>query len=171
MYKVELADRLYGAYPHELDGGRRQRIGVALALALDPEFIVCDEPVSALDVSVQAQILNLLKDLQEALGLTYLFITHDMSVEKHMSEQIVEMAPAEALFEKQLHSYTQALISSIPLLEPGGWQDDTVLKGELSSPVDPRPGCRFAPRCSLVKEYCLQQDPLYCTVQDSSSIF
>jgi peptide/nickel transport system ATP-binding protein len=167
MSKVELADRLYGTYPHELDGGRRQRIGVARALALDPEFIVCDEPVSALDVSVQAQILNLLKDLQDALGLTYLFITHDMSVVKHMSEQIavmylgqiVETAPSDALFEKQLHPYTQALISSIPLLEPGGWKDDTVLKGELSSPVDPKPGCRFAPRCSLVKEYCLHQDP------------
>jgi len=166
MEKVELADRLYGAYPHELDGGRRQRIGIARALSLHPQFIVCDEPVSALDVSVQAQILNLLKDLQEELGLTYLFITHDMSVVKHMSNtiavmylgQIVEMAPAEALFQKQLHPYTQALISAIPLLEPGGWKDEKALKGELSSPIDPAPGCRFAPRCPLAMEQCLRQD-------------
>lgn len=167
MEKVELADRLYGAYPHELDGGRRQRIGIARALSLHPQFIVCDEPVSALDVSVQAQILNLLKDLQEELGLTYLFITHDMSVVKHMSDmiavmylgQIVEMAPAEVLFQKQLHPYTQALIAAIPLLEPGGWKEEEALKGELSSPIDPSPGCRFAPRCPLVMETCLRQDP------------
>ena len=166
MEKVELADRLYGSYPHELDGGRRQRVGIARALSLHPQFIVCDEPVSALDVSVQAQILNLLKDLQEELGLTYLFITHDMSVVKHMSDtiavmylgQIVEMAPAEALFEKQLHPYTQALIRAIPLLEPGGWKDEGALKGELSSPLDPSPGCRFAPRCPLVTERCLGYD-------------
>ena len=167
METVELADRLYNAYPHELDGGRRQRIGIARALALEPKFLVCDEPVSALDVSVQAQILNLMQDLQAKLGLTYLFVTHDMSVVRHISDdivvmylgQMVEKAPSEELFRKQLHPYTQALIGAIPSLTPGDARDDAVLKGEINSPIDPKPGCRFAARCPFVRERCTERDP------------
>jgi len=167
METVELADRLYNAYPHELDGGRRQRIGIARALALEPKFLVCDEPVSALDVSVQAQILNLMQDLQKKLGLTYLFVTHDMSVVRHISDaitvmylgQMVEKAPSEELFLKQLHPYTKALIAAIPSLSPGGGNDAAVLKGEISSPIDPKPGCRFAPRCPYARDRCTESDP------------
>ncbi len=167
MEVVELADRLYSAYPHELDGGRRQRIGIARALALEPKFIVCDEPVSALDVSVQAQILNLMQDLQDRLGLTYLFVTHDMSVVKHISDeiavmylgQLVEKAPAKALFRKQLHPYTKALISAIPVLDPRARAEQIILKGEIGSPIEPRPGCRFAARCPHARERCLESDP------------
>ena len=167
MDTVELADRLYNAYPHELDGGRRQRIGIARALALEPKFLVCDEPVSALDVSVQAQILNLMQDLQAKLGLTYLFVTHDMSVVRHISDdivvmylgQMVEKAPSEELFLKQLHPYTKALIAAIPSLSPGGGKDEVVLKGEINSPIDPKPGCRFAPRCLYAQDRCLEKDP------------
>jgi len=167
METVELADRLYNAYPHELDGGRRQRIGIARALALEPKFIVCDEPVSALDVSVQAQILNLMQDLQAKLGLTYLFVTHDMSVVRHISDditvmylgQMVEKAPSEELFVRQLHPYSKALIAAIPSLVPGNDGDETVLKGEINSPIDPRPGCRFAPRCPYVQDRCAERDP------------
>jgi peptide/nickel transport system ATP-binding protein len=167
MEVVELADRLYGAYPHELDGGRRQRIGIARALALEPKFIVCDEPVSALDVSVQAQILNLMQDLQDRLGLTYLFVTHDMSVVKHISDeiavmylgQIVERAPARDLFRRQLHPYTRALISAIPVLDAGGRGEQIILKGEIGSPIEPKPGCRFAPRCPHAQDRCIAADP------------
>ncbi len=167
METVELADRLYNAYPHELDGGRRQRIGIARALALEPKFLVCDEPVSALDVSVQAQILNLMQDLQRKLGLTYLFVTHDMSVVRHISDditvmylgQMVEKAPSEELFLKQLHPYTKALIAAIPSLSPGEWNDEAVLKGEINSPIDPRPGCRFVPRCPYARDRCSEGDP------------
>lgn len=168
METVELADRLYGAYPHELDGGRRQRIGIARALALDPKFLVCDEPVSALDVSVRAQILNLMQDLQDKLGLTYMFITHDMSVVKHISDnimvmylgQVVEMSPSKELFKKQLHPYTKALISAIPLIDPGLEGEQIILKGEIGSPIDPKPGCRFAPRCPHADERCEKRDPV-----------
>jgi peptide/nickel transport system ATP-binding protein len=167
MEVVELSDRLYGAYPHELDGGRRQRIGIARAMALEPAFIVCDEPVSALDVSVQAQILNLMQDLQERLGLTYMFVTHDMSVVKHISDeiavmylgQLVEKAPARALFERQLHPYTRALISAIPVMDPRLRREQIILKGEIGSPVEPRPGCRFGARCPYVQDRCLAADP------------
>lgn len=167
METVELADRLYDAYPHELDGGRRQRIGVARALALEPKFLVCDEPVSALDVSVQAQILNLMQDLQDKLGLTYLFVTHDMSVVKHISDdivvmylgQIVEMAPSKALFARQAHPYTKALMSAIPRLDPDAASEQILLKGEIGSPIDPEPGCRFAPRCPYAVEACSIADP------------
>ena len=167
METVELADRLYGAYPHELDGGRRQRIGVARALALEPKFVVCDEPVSALDVSVQAQILNLMQDLQDRLGLTYMFVTHDMSVVKHISDdiavmylgQIVEMSPAKELFKKQVHPYTRALISAIPAIDPAERRDQIILKGEIGSPIEPKPGCRFAPRCPFAEERCAISDP------------
>jgi peptide/nickel transport system ATP-binding protein len=167
MATVGLADRLYDAYPHELDGGRRQRIGIARALALDPEFIVCDEPVSALDVSIQAQILNLLMDLQDKLGLTYLFITHDLSVVKHISDeivimymgQIVERGPTEELFAKPIHPYGRALLSAIPIPKLNARKERIILKSEVSSPIEPKPGCRFAPRCIHVQPECGVADP------------
>lgn len=158
MDTVGLAEHLRNTYPHELDGGRRQRIGVARALALEPEFIVCDEPVSALDVSIQAQILNLLMDLQEQMNLTYVFITHDMSVVKHIADDIcvmylgqcVECAPADELFEKPLHPYTQALLKAIPVPRLGKEKVCAeVIHGELTSPINPKPGCRFSVRCQM----------------------
>lgn len=168
MKTVGLADRLYDAYPHELDGGRRQRIGIARALALEPEFIVCDEPVSALDVSIQAQILNLLMDLQEKFGLTYLFITHDLSVVKHISDdivimylgQIVERANTDELFAHPIHPYSQALLSAIPIPKLNARKERVILKSEVSSPINPKPGCRFAPRCSYAKPACSTNDPV-----------
>lgn len=154
--------RLRMSYPHELDGGRRQRVGIARALALKPKFIVCDEPVSALDVSIQAQILNLLMDLQETRGLTYLFITHDMSVVKHISNQIcvmylgqmVEKCPKEELFVNPLHPYTKALLSAIPTTDIHNQRQRIPLKGEIKSPIDPGPGCRFVSRCVYATEAC-----------------
>ena len=166
MDTVGLASRFENAYPHELDGGRRQRIGIARALAVEPKFIVCDEPVSALDVSIQAQILNLLMDLQENMGLTYMFITHDLSVVKHISNEIAVMYPgqcvervaSERLFENPLHPYTKALLSAIPIpkLMPRE-RGAGVIKGEVSNPIDPKPGCRFAARCPLASARC-QED-------------
>ncbi len=167
MDVVGLARRFVNAYPHELDGGRRQRIGIARALAVNPEFIVCDEPVSALDVSIQAQILNLLMDLQENMGLTYMFVTHDLSVVKHISNEIavmylgqcVEKAPADELFAAPRHPYTKALLSAVPkpsLRAKGALQN--VIKGEVSNPVNPKPGCRFAARCEHACEACTRQD-------------
>lgn len=163
---VGLSPRLVNSYPHELDGGRRQRIGIARTLALDPKFIVCDEPVSALDVSIQAQILNLMQDLQDEFGLTYLFITHDLSVVKHLSNtiavmylgQVVEHAPSLQLFEKPLHPYTQALLSAIPVPDPDYEVNRVLLQGELTSPVDPIPGCRFAKRCPYAYDACRKAD-------------
>ena len=164
MDTVGIARRLAGSYPHELDGGRRQRIGVARALALNPKFIVCDEPVSALDVSIQAQILNLLMDLQEDMGLTYMFITHDLSVVKHISTEImvmymgncVEKAPAKELFENPVHPYTKALLSAIPIPDISmRTKKIQPIRGEVTSPIDPAPGCRFAPRCDYCKENCV----------------
>lgn len=167
METVGLAERLADAYPHELDGGRRQRIGVARALALNPKFIVCDEPVSALDVSIQAQILNLLMDLQEERKLTYMFITHDLSVVKHISNQIavmylgkcVELCSSKELFANPLHPYTKALLSAIPVpnLSMRG-KKMHVIKGEVTNPINPKPGCRFAPRCPLASEECRAGD-------------
>lgn len=167
MDTVGLARRLADSYPHELDGGRRQRIGIARALALEPKFIVCDEPVSALDVSIQAQILNLMQDLQEERGLTYIFITHDMSVVKHISDDIcvmylgtlVEKCPADQLFEKQYHPYTKALLSAIPVAKVGARRERILLKGEITSPINPEPGCRFAPRCLQAKPECFKEQP------------
>ncbi|MBQ1312668.1 MAG: ATP-binding cassette domain-containing protein, partial [Blautia sp.] len=168
MELVGLAARLEGSYPHELDGGRRQRIGVARALSLNPEFIVCDEPVSALDVSIQAQILNLLQDLQEKRGLTYMFITHDMSVVKHISNdiavmylgQMIEKCPAKEIFQNTIHPYSQALLSAIPIPNVHLKKERMVLKGELTSPIDPKPCCRFAARCPYAKEKCLAEEPV-----------
>ena len=167
MDVVGLSARLFNAYPHELDGGRRQRICIARALAINPKFIVCDEPVSALDVSIQAQILNLLMDLQDEMGLTYMFITHDLSVVKHISSEImvmylgrcVEYAPANELFENPVHPYTKALLSAIPIpdISMRGKNIQTI-RGEVSSPINPKPGCRFAPRCDFACESCTAAD-------------
>lgn len=162
MELVGLSDRLVNTYPHELDGGRRQRIGIARALALDPKFIVCDEPVSALDVSIQAQVLNLMQDLQERLGLTFLFITHDLSVVKHLSNhiavmylgQMVEKGTPEQLFNNPCHPYTKALLSAIPIPDPDIVMNRVMLKGELTSPINVEPGCRFAKRCVYAAEEC-----------------
>ena len=173
MDTVGLAKRLAHSYPHELDGGRRQRIGVARALSLNPKFIVCDEPVSALDVSIQAQILNLMQDLQEELGLTYVFITHDLSVVKHISDEImvmylgcvVEKCDAEELFVNHWHPYTQGLLSAIPIPRIGASKKRTLLQGELSSPIDPKPCCRFASRCPYAKAVCMEQQPQLEEVQ------
>ncbi len=167
MELVGLAKRLKNSYPHELDGGRRQRIGVARALALKPKFIVCDEPVSALDVSIQAQILNLLQDLQRDMGLTYMFITHDMSVVKHISNeiavmylgQVIEKCEAKELFRHTLHPYSQALLSAIPIPNIHVERKKILLKGELSSPINPKPCCRFAVRCPYATDECFASEP------------
>ena len=167
METVGLSARMINTYPHELDGGRRQRIGIARALVLDPKFIVCDEPVSALDVSIQAQILNLLMDLQKEKKLTYMFITHDLSVVKHISNEIavmylgvcVERGPARTIFSNPLHPYTKALMSAIPIpnLSHRGKKRE-LLTGEVTSPINPKPGCRFAARCPHATEACRKQD-------------
>ena len=169
METVGLAPRFAHSYPHELDGGRRQRIGIARALATNPRFIVCDEPVSALDVSIQAQILNLLMDLQEDKGLSYMFITHDLSVVKHISSHIavmylgqcVEYAGTKELFANPLHPYTRALLAAIPVIDitRRGKRIETI-QGEVTSPIEPAPGCRFAPRCAYATEACRQEQRL-----------
>lgn len=167
MELVGLAKRLEGSYPHELDGGRRQRIGIARALSVNPEFIVCDEPVSALDVSIQAQILNLLQDLQKERGLTYMFITHDMSVVKHISDdiavmylgQMIEKCPSGEIFKNTIHPYSQALLSAIPIPSVHEKKERIILKGELTSPIDPKPCCRFAARCPYATEECMRREP------------
>ena len=162
-----IAERFRLAYPHELDGGRRQRIGIARALALEPKFIVCDEPVSALDVSIQAQILNLMMDIQEAKGLTYMFITHDLSVVKHISDDImvmylgcmVEKAAPSKLFKDQLHPYTKGLLSAIPV--PSAVRKKrSILTGEITSPINPEKRCRFANRCPYAKDRCFHEEPV-----------
>lgn len=167
MELVGLSERLVNTYPHELDGGRRQRIGIARALAMNPKFIVCDEPVSALDVSIQAQILNLLKKLQRELGLTYIFITHDLSVVNYFSDEImvmylgkvVEHTTSEQLFAHPTHPYTKALLSAIPVPRLGAKKERIILKGEITSPINPKPGCRFAPRCEYAQPCCFEQTP------------
>ena len=166
MNTVGLAARFVNSYPHEMDGGRRQRVGVARALALNPQFIVCDEPVSALDVSIQAQILNLLMDLQENMNLTYLFITHNLSVVKHISTEIavmylgqcVEKAPSDELFRNPLHPYTKALLSAIPVAKLSHGRKRDIIRGEVSDPINPKPGCRFTPRCNFGCEKCRSQN-------------
>lgn len=167
METVGLAERLINTYPHELDGGRRQRVGIARALAMEPQFIVCDEPVSALDVSIQAQILNLLKKLQKKMELTYIFITHDLSVVNYFADdiavmylgQLVEKAPAEELFANPAHPYTKALLSAIPVPEIGKRKERIILKGEISSPIDPPDECRFVKRCSCAGDECRKGCP------------
>lgn len=168
MTMVGLDLRFRRSYPHELSGGQRQRVGIARALALNPKFIVCDEPVSSLDISVQAQILNLLQDLQTQHGLTYMFITHDLSVARHVSNDIgvmylgrlVERCPAKELFKHPLHPYTQALISAIPTIDIHRKKERIILEGEITSPIHPKPGCRFARRCKYECKPCHQPQKL-----------
>ncbi len=167
MDLVGLSRRMINTYPHELDGGRRQRIGIARALALNTKFIVCDEPVSALDVSIQAQILNLMNELQQKLGLTYIFITHDLSVVNHFSDDIavmylgklIEKAPAEKLFDNPVHPYTKALLSAIPRPSLDRKMEKIILKGEITSPINPEPVCRFANRCNYAEDVCRAKEP------------
>ena len=167
MDTVGLARRFANSYPHGLDGGRRQRIGIARALSLNPEFIVCDEPVSALDVSIQAQILNLMQDLQDEFHLTYMFITHNMSVVKHISNNImimylgnmVEFASAEEIFKNRLHPYTKALLAAVPIPAIIEGRKRQLLTGEITSPIDPKPGCRFAARCPYATDICHAENP------------
>jgi len=168
MDMVGIAPRLALSYPHELDGGRRQRVGIARALALNPEFVVCDEPVSALDVSIQAQILNLIQDLQDEYKLTFMFITHDLSVVRHISDnicvmymgQLVETSPSKELFRQPRHPYTKALLSAIPSIDIHNQKERILLKGEVTSPINPKPGCRFASRCAYATEACAKPQAL-----------
>ncbi len=175
MELVGLDERYFNTYPHELDGGRRQRIGIARALALHPKFIVCDEPVSALDVSIQAQILNLLNDLQEELDLTYMFITHDLSVVNHFSDDIavmylgrlIEKASAEELFKNPVHPYTKALLSAIPVPDIHYKTERILLQGEITSPIEPEDVCRFANRCPRVIDTCKNAEPTLVEVSEN----
>ena len=168
MDMIGISKRQRMAYPHELSGGRRQRVGIGRALAMDPTFIACDEPVASLDVSIQAQIINLLEDLQQEFGLTYMFVTHDLSVVRHISHnisvmylgQLVETSPSIELFDAPLHPYTKALISAIPSTDIDAPRKRIQLKGELMSPINPKPGCRFAPRCPYATEACSQPQKL-----------
>jgi peptide/nickel transport system ATP-binding protein len=175
MDTVGLAARLENYYPHELDGGRRQRIGIGRALVLNPQFIVCDEPVSALDVSIQAQILNLMQDLQAERNLTYIFITHNLSVGRHISDEIavmylgvmVEKARSKELFKKHFHPYTKALISAIPRIKKTDKNKRIILRGELTSPIDPPDACRFAPRCNYTRDICRKAPPELLEISDN----
>jgi len=178
MELIGLSERFVNSYPHEMDGGRRQRVGIARALALNPEFIVCDEPVSALDVSIQAQILNLLKKLQIQFGYTYMFITHDLSVVKHFANEIivmylgvmVEQAPTKELFANPVHPYTKALLSAIPVPNLKKKRERILLKGEITSPINPKDECRFAQRCQFVTEKCLQRLPEIVSINENHKV-
>jgi oligopeptide/dipeptide ABC transporter ATP-binding protein len=169
LRKVGLEDYHARRYPHEFSGGQRQRIGIARALALRPKFIVCDEPVSALDVSIQSQVLNILKDLQGEFDLTYLFIAHNLSVVEHISDRVavmylgkmVELTGRDELFANPLHPYTNALMSAIPVPDPTLKRERTILKGDVPSPLNPPKGCRFHPRCPMVKDICSQEEPVF----------
>lgn len=168
MDLVGIESRLRTAYPHELDGGRRQRVGIGRAIALNPRFIVCDEPVSALDVSIQAQVLNLLRELQQKKGITYVFVTHDLSVVRYISDticvmylgQVVELCPSKELFIHTLHPYTKALLSAIPSVDLNNRKPKQILRGEIVSPVNPKPGCRFAARCIYASPQCQEPQKL-----------
>lgn len=167
MELVGLSPRMANLYPHEFDGGRRQRVVIARAMSINPKFVVCDEPVSALDVSVQAQILNLMMELQDKMGLTYIFISHDLSVIKHISDdigvmylgQMIEKTTKKAIFARPLHPYTVALLSAIPSTNVREKKKKIILKGEISSPINPKPGCRFAPRCPFAQDTCYKVSP------------
>jgi len=176
--KVGLRPEYMSRYPHEFSGGQRQRIGIARSLALQPDLIICDEPVSALDVSIQAQVINLLDDLKQEFGLSYLFIAHDLSVVEHVSERIavmylgkiVEVAKDTELYSHPLHPYTQALLSAIPIPKPQQKKKRTILRGEVPSPINPPAGCRFHPRCSEAREGCSREEPVLKAVHDHHQV-
>ncbi|MDI6769580.1 MAG: ABC transporter ATP-binding protein [Anaerolineales bacterium] len=178
LKKVGLEDYHARRYPHEFSGGQRQRIGIARALALFPKFIVCDEPVSALDVSIQSQVLNILKDLQSEFGLTYLFIAHNLSVVEHISDRVgvmyvgkmVELTGREELYENPLHPYSKALMSAIPIADPTLKRERTILKGDVPSPLNPPKGCRFHPRCPLAIDKCSLEEPVFKEIKPDHSV-